>query len=781
MEALLNDKWLLFFVEMFVKSTVIFAFVLLAVTLLKKKSAFIKHFILFAGFIAVLLLPLLSIVVPKTTFSLIKTHPVSVSKTAVSTVYYEEVIAPVLSTSKSVENVIVEKQNILVALISNIKDYVGVHYVRILYGVWLAGLLLFLAKLFSGYYKINSISKKGENVDSSPWKEFLSLFIRKTGFHLKVNVVKSEFVSIPMTWGLKSNNIILPLKADRWKDRQKAAAFLHELAHIKRKDFMVFIISKLACTLFWFNPLSFVVLKKLRFEQENACDEFVVSLGLKASSYALSLLEIGRLIGNASSFEATALCMAKKSELQKRLTTILEKKYYFKEIKMKTKLFMTTVLLVGLYFIASTNIYSNSADLSTQFNNINDNYITADEELAPVPDEKEVKVNVKVEVDDEANVDKDYVVKVKKIKDKKTGKITTVIVKTKSKDCDDMVFTDKDGKTHIINSKDKKVIFIGDDKKTNEMHMYLKQKKLEEMEKQLAQVHMQLEMKQKKIDEAMANVNKAMAKINSQKVKKELEKAMKEYELALNSIEKENVEKLENAKAELEAKQHEMIIIKELKKRENDCSKEEIEKMIVELKLKKLKDLEKLKGNLILLDEEDLADLKGKKIIIKTDNNKGNVWVSEDEDENIDLIEITEGKSDGTRLFFKSKDGKTFSTTEVLENKHTKGDLHLKFNSINGKLETEKEIVMKKNGEKTGLVVEVNFNAEFSKDQQSKVKKLIKKFKKQLPKNVKVDYDLENDKCELNVEAKKDILSTDAENILEEIKQLEKNISKVLE
>ena len=75
----------------------------------------------------------------------------------------------------------------------------------------------------------------------------------------------------------------------------------------------------------------------------------------------------------------------------------------------------------------------------------------------------------------------------------------------------------------------------------------------------------------------------------------------------------------------------------------------------------------------------------------------------------------------------------------------------------------------------------MNFQGDFSKEQKTKVKKLIKKFKKQLPKNVTVAYILENDKCKLNIAAKKDILSTDAENVLEEIKQLENNISKVLE
>ncbi len=53
---------------------------------------------------------------------------------------------------------------------------------------------------------------------------------------------------------------------------------LHELSHIRRRDVLVNWISVLALALHWFNPLAWVAVRRLRADQELACDAAVLGL-----------------------------------------------------------------------------------------------------------------------------------------------------------------------------------------------------------------------------------------------------------------------------------------------------------------------------------------------------------------------------------------------------------------------------------------------------------------------------------------------------------------------
>ena len=52
------------------------------------------------------------------------------------------------------------------------------------------------------------------------------------------------------------------------------------------------LLSRLSRALFWFNPLSWLVFRMMKKEQEKACDELVLKAGIKPSTYAENLLSI---------------------------------------------------------------------------------------------------------------------------------------------------------------------------------------------------------------------------------------------------------------------------------------------------------------------------------------------------------------------------------------------------------------------------------------------------------------------------------------------------------
>jgi len=82
-------------------------------------------------------------------------------------------------------------------------------------------------------------------------------------------------------------------------------------------------ITQVVCGFYWLNPLVWVAARQLRLESENACDDAVIGSGTKASAYAGHLLEIARTFSIAGQGPRGALTIARPSQLESRLRSIL--------------------------------------------------------------------------------------------------------------------------------------------------------------------------------------------------------------------------------------------------------------------------------------------------------------------------------------------------------------------------------------------------------------------------------------------------------------------------
>ena len=83
---------------------------------------------------------------------------------------------------------------------------------------------------------------------------------------------------------------------------------------------------RLACTLFWPNPLVWVLAKQCRNLAEYAADDHVLSHGVPATQYAQALLEIARESWATPPVQSGAcVSMAKDSDVARRIEMILSK------------------------------------------------------------------------------------------------------------------------------------------------------------------------------------------------------------------------------------------------------------------------------------------------------------------------------------------------------------------------------------------------------------------------------------------------------------------------
>ena len=188
--------------------------------------------------------------------------------------------------------------------------------------VWSTGMLVALLPLLAGFVGIWRMTRQSRRITDGSLPALLDEFVRRLRIKRRVSLLKSD-VEMPLTWGIIRPQILIPADAETWPTDQQRAVLLHELAHVRRWDWLTQTIAHMCCAIFWFNPLVWVADRRMRPERERACDDHVLTNGCWATDYASHLLEIAR-ISRLSVFAArAAVAMAQPSWIENRLRVIL--------------------------------------------------------------------------------------------------------------------------------------------------------------------------------------------------------------------------------------------------------------------------------------------------------------------------------------------------------------------------------------------------------------------------------------------------------------------------
>jgi hypothetical protein len=119
--------------------------------------------------------------------------------------------------------------------------------------------------------------------------------------------------------------ILLPIATmNHLSTEQVEAILLHELAHIRRHDYLLNIFQTIAEALLFFNPFVWLISRVIRREREHCCDDMVISCNASPLSYAqaLAILENDRINTNQLALAATG----NKNQLLNRIKRIMEMK-----------------------------------------------------------------------------------------------------------------------------------------------------------------------------------------------------------------------------------------------------------------------------------------------------------------------------------------------------------------------------------------------------------------------------------------------------------------------
>ncbi len=192
--------------------------------------------------------------------------------------------------------------------------------------VWLGVAGAILLPLLAGLAAVARLVRAARPFADKAWSDRLRDLSAALGVERPVRLLCAGPGAMPMAVGLFRPAILLPQEADTWPEEKRRAVLLHELAHVARRDCLTHALARVALALHWFNPLAWVALRQMRVERERACDDRVLTAGERASTYADHLLDIARTMHAGTLASVAAITMAKQSQLEGRLVAVLDPK-----------------------------------------------------------------------------------------------------------------------------------------------------------------------------------------------------------------------------------------------------------------------------------------------------------------------------------------------------------------------------------------------------------------------------------------------------------------------
>lgn len=191
------------------------------------------------------------------------------------------------------------------------------------YSLWSIGFLFTVWPLVMGFIRIAALQKGAKAIDDASQLTRLQKLSGSLGLRRQVNLLETPRAIVPITWGIRRPIVLFPIAWREWTIERGELILLHELAHVKRLDVAWQLVARLVCAFYWFHPLSWYALRRLRIERELACDDCVLMTGARPSEYARELVEMARSYQVLTL--STTVAMAHTTNLEQRVKSLLDR------------------------------------------------------------------------------------------------------------------------------------------------------------------------------------------------------------------------------------------------------------------------------------------------------------------------------------------------------------------------------------------------------------------------------------------------------------------------
>ncbi|MBG6235751.1 beta-lactamase regulating signal transducer with metallopeptidase domain [Pedobacter sp. CAN_A7] len=225
-------------------------------------------------------------------------------------------------------------------------------YFPMLVSIYGIGLLMQVVILAGGYHKLWKLKTSPKVAVPKDWQVLFERITQELKINKNVMFYLSDRVSVPLVLGYLKPIVLFPISfASQLEMVHVEAILIHEMAHIRRNDFMLNTMKTVMETILFFNPFTWLCSSMIEREREHACDDIVVQKTHTPLTYAHALLQI-ELINEKQTPVFTLAASGNNQNLYQRIKRITDMKTTYNTTKQQLLAISVTVLtLVSLAWI----------------------------------------------------------------------------------------------------------------------------------------------------------------------------------------------------------------------------------------------------------------------------------------------------------------------------------------------------------------------------------------------------------------------------------------------
>lgn len=225
---------------------------------------------------------------------------------------------------------------------------------------WAIGFSIGLLRIASGLWYIGRLRRSSHPVQQE-WMDMVNSISESLNINRVVMMAEAN-VSSPMVVGFMKPIILFPIGLLSGLSAEQVETILvHELAHIRRQDYIINLVQSVIETIFFFNPSALLMSAIVREERENCCDDMVIERGVSPIIYVKTLAQLEAVKSSGS------LAMAftgNQNQLLNRIKRIMENSA--KNDWGKSRLVPVALLFLGLVCASWLSISSEKEIAATQ-------------------------------------------------------------------------------------------------------------------------------------------------------------------------------------------------------------------------------------------------------------------------------------------------------------------------------------------------------------------------------------------------------------------------------
>src|SRR5579871_55029 len=180
-------------------------------------------------------------------------------------------------------------------------------YLTMVVWFWLTGVVAMSAWSTAGWFVAQRLKRRSNRALPEIWQTRLAALAAQLGIRRGIKLCESTLAQVPAVIGLIRPVILVPAGALINLSAQELEAVLaHELAHIRRFDYVANLLQSAIESLLFYHPAMWWVAKRIRAERANCCDDLAIAVCGDRVLYARAITALEHMRGAYPQFAMAA-------------------------------------------------------------------------------------------------------------------------------------------------------------------------------------------------------------------------------------------------------------------------------------------------------------------------------------------------------------------------------------------------------------------------------------------------------------------------------------------